>query len=140
MTASTHFRTNDSNTLLTIGVKDMGRRSFSIDVGGCFLGKGTTVAFFHRLGRIPSRRELLNIAASGPANTLEKSLRIHAGTKSGPVALLILTLPKAFCVSVTDMVKASGRGSCSWNIWWFLLNRGRSLLIVDRGGVGTGVG
>ena len=58
----------DSNTLVTIGVKDIWLMSCSIEPGGYFLASGMTVADFHKLGRLPSLKELLNIAAIGAAS------------------------------------------------------------------------
>ena len=52
-----------------MGVSEIGRRSFSIDVGGRFFGSGTTSADFHILGTILFLRELLKIIASGGAKT-----------------------------------------------------------------------
>ena len=49
------------------GVRDIGRRSFSISPGGRILGSGRTSAHFHRAGTVPSRKLLLNIAQTGGA-------------------------------------------------------------------------
>ena len=95
----------------------MGRMSFSITVGGCFLGSGTTVAVFHKSGSTPSRSELLYIAAKGRDKIWEKSLSIHGGMLSGPVALLILVLSRAASVSSTVIVNSAGSCSVIWNMW-----------------------
>jgi len=44
--------TIDSNTFDNVEVKDLGRRSDSIFLGGLVLGIGTTLAFFHMVGKI----------------------------------------------------------------------------------------
>ena len=49
------------------GVRDIGRRSLSINTGGRILGTGRTSAHFHRAGTVLSRRLLLNIAQIGGA-------------------------------------------------------------------------
>ena len=90
--------------------------SFSIDSGGRFLGNGITVAVFHNFGSTPSRRELLNIDVTGPASCCAKSLTIHGGMLSGPVALFVLTFASAASVTFTLMVYWTGKGSLTSNI------------------------
>ena len=57
-----HVRMNFSKHFDKTGVRDIGRRSVSISAGGRILGTGRTSAHFHRAGKVPSRRLLLNIA------------------------------------------------------------------------------
>ena len=101
---STHFSTIDSNTFASIGVSAIGLMSFSMDSCGGYLGNGITIAVFHNFGSTPSRRELLNIDVTGPASCCAKSLTIHGGILSGPVALFILTFASAASVTFTLMV------------------------------------
>ena len=54
--------TIDSNTFESAEVKDIGRRSNSIFLGGLVFGAGTTLAFLHMIGTTPSRTDALNMA------------------------------------------------------------------------------
>ena len=60
----------DSKIVETIGVSEMGRISFSIDRGCCFLGSGITCAVLHNVGITPSRSEVLKSAVKGAARVL----------------------------------------------------------------------
>ena len=80
---SSLFLTN-SNTFDSVEVKDIGRRSDSIFLGGLVFGTGTTLAFFHMIGTIPSRTDALNMAHTGSASQTELSRRIQFGILSGP--------------------------------------------------------
>ena len=60
--------TIDSNTFESVEVKDIGRRSDSIFLGGLVLGRGTTLAFFHVIGTTPSRTDALIMAHTGSAS------------------------------------------------------------------------
>ena len=73
-----------SNTFAMIGVREIGRKSEAIDVGGWALSK--ILADFHISCKTPFLGELLKIVANGLLNILAKSLKIHAGISSGPVA------------------------------------------------------
>ena len=48
--------TDRSRHLVSMGVRDLGRRYLSIRVGGLILGIGHTSAHFHMVGMKPSRR------------------------------------------------------------------------------------
>ena len=85
----------DSNTLYIIGVSEIGRISFSNELGGFFFGSGITLALFHIAGTTPSRNELLNKHANGAASTLALSLSTNPGTLSGPIALFGFILDKS---------------------------------------------
>ena len=91
----------DSNTLVTIGVSEIGRIYFSKERGGFCFGSGITLALFHIAGTTPSRNELLNKHANGAASTLALSLSTNPGALSGPIALFDLILDKASSVVMT---------------------------------------
>ena len=65
MTDKSYWPTIDSNTLETVGSRDIGLRCSCIEVGGCVLGTGTTSADFQIGGKWPSRRDALNMVANG---------------------------------------------------------------------------
>ncbi len=50
-----------SNTFAMIGVKEIGRKSAAIDLGGWVFGNGKILADFHISGITPSLRELLTV-------------------------------------------------------------------------------
>ena len=52
-----YWPTKDSNTLDTVEVKDIGRKSLSIVTGGTVFGTGPTVACFHADGIVTCRIE-----------------------------------------------------------------------------------
>ena len=62
-----HVHMNFSKHFDKTGVRDIGRRSFSIRAGGRILGTGRTSTHFHRAGTVPSRKLLLNITQTGGA-------------------------------------------------------------------------
>ena len=51
---------NASSILLKVGVSEIGRRSFSSDVGGCDFGNMTTFAIFQMRGTSPDCINELN--------------------------------------------------------------------------------
>ena len=128
MILSTHFSTIDSNTFASIVVSVIGLMPFSIDSCGRFLGNGMTVAVFHNFGSTPSRRELLNIDVTGPDSCCAKSVTIHGGILSGPVAMFILKFASVASVTFTLIVYWTGKGSLTSNIECHACNLGKSSL------------
>jgi hypothetical protein len=58
--------TKDSSIFPSVAVREIGRKSDSIDLGNWTLGTGMTLASFQRDGTQPSRIEALKIAQTGP--------------------------------------------------------------------------
>ena len=77
--SSIHAPMNDSNSLLSVGVSKIGRKSVSISWGGWDFGTGITLASFHRAGTVPSRIDALKIAHTGPESWLQKSRKMQLG-------------------------------------------------------------
>ena len=76
---------NASSILLKVGVSEIGRRSFSIDVGGCDFGNMTTFTIFQRRGRhFPDCIDELNKWQIGYESANAKSRKIQFGILSGP--------------------------------------------------------
>ena len=81
-----------SVTLERTGVREIGRKSFSIVLGWETLGTAHTSTSFHTGGtRSCPTRDVFVIAAAGAARMLQKSLRTQLGIPSVPEALCMLT-------------------------------------------------
>lgn len=78
---------NDSRSLLSVAVSEIGCKYVSISCGGCTFGTGIIFASFHTAGTVPSRTEALNIAHTDPESSEQKWRRIQFGKPSGPGAL-----------------------------------------------------
>ena len=87
---------NRSSTFPRRDVREIGRRSFSIDVSGDFFGIGVIFAFFQICGMYPSLMDALKIEVIGPLSIPEKSLRIQACISSGPGAFPAAMFMSAF--------------------------------------------
>ena len=69
-----------------IGVREMGRKSFSASLITFFFGIGITSASFHRSGTKVSQIDELKISATGEEISKAKSFKIQLGILSGPDA------------------------------------------------------
>ena len=67
--------TSDSNTLLRVGVSEIGRRSLSISLGGLVVGTAGMFACFHMAGTTPSAIDELKMAQRGSHSAKAKSRR-----------------------------------------------------------------
>ena len=90
MISSSYLPTSDSNTLLSVGVSEIGRRSFSIVLCGLVFGTAIMFACFHILGTTPSVIDVSKMQHNGSHNADAKSRRNQFGNSSGPGALRML--------------------------------------------------
>ena len=75
-----------------IGVRDIGRKSFSISLTTSTFGIGITFAFFQESGMQVSWIEALKMSVIGEDNSMAKSFEIQLGMLSSPGALERLKL------------------------------------------------
>ena len=61
-----------------MGVKDIGRKSFSSTLTATDLGMGITSASFHKSGAILSCIDALKISATGEENSIAKSFNLKS--------------------------------------------------------------
>ena len=76
-----------------------------MDLGGCTLGIGVTLACFHSVGSLQSRKDWLKMAQIGGAIVQERSLRIQLGRSSGPVVIFMLVLISFKSTSLSDIIR-----------------------------------
>ena len=96
----------DSSTLLTVGVREIGRKSEFIDVSGLVFGIVKTLAFFHRDGIVAWRMLALKIAHRGSQSHGAKSRKTQLGSPSGPGALCTL-IRSSFTKTVSGEITVS---------------------------------
>ena len=81
---------NAPSILLKVGVSEIGRRSFSIDVGGCDFGNMTTSAIFQMRGTSPDCIDDLNKWQMRFESVNANSSRIQFGILSGQTDFRLL--------------------------------------------------
>ena len=90
MSSYSHFTAKSSRIFDRVGVREIGRRSFS-DCTGHVFGIGDINDCFHDSGNNPASNERLNNSVTGYASSSENSLNTRLRIPSGPSALETLT-------------------------------------------------
>ena len=81
---------NDSQTLLNVGVSEMGC-SLSSEGVGTTLGRGTTTARFHCWGTVPDDWDGFRMSQAGTLSSKANSFKTLFGMLSGPGAVCAFT-------------------------------------------------
>ena len=92
---------NDSQTLLNVGVSEMGR-SLSGEGVGTILSRGTTTAHFHCWGTVPNDRDEFRMSQAGTLSSKANSFKTLFGMLSGPGA--VYTFTRESSLHICDLV------------------------------------
>ena len=116
-------KTKPSSSLLSTGVREIGLRSLSTDLGLDIFGKGRTSADFQSVRTWLCAMLALKIEVIGPASSNADVFSTQLGMWSGPVAFCKLMFSNPISTWRGDIIYSSG----TEEIWSFLNRRGGRL-------------
>ena len=123
MSSIIHRVMNDSQTLLSVGVSEVGR-SFSGAGVGTILGRGTTTALCHCWGTVPDDRDEFRMSQAGTLSSKANSFKTLFGMLSGPGAVCCFTRESSLLIC--DLVTRGARSGARRYAGRLLLSRAGS--------------
>ena len=101
-------KTKPSSSLLSTGVREIGLRSLSTDLGLDIFGKGRTSGYIQSVGTRLCAMLALKIEVIGPASSDADDYSTQLGMSSGPVAFCKLMFSNSISTWRCDIIYSSG--------------------------------